>query len=145
MKKAIILFLTLFLLTSCIGQEKETIYLLFEEGAKGNCNYSMFRDGSDLKTSTFIYKKNITEKNVIRFEICTQFFVFDPKVQLKKIVPIEGLKIIDIDYLTNKLHKQGMKFDKKKEFKQIYILEKINEQEYLQYEVLWKDLYINRN
>lgn len=133
-----------FLFFSCSGNaQSETIYLLFEDKKSINCNISPYRDGRNKKeTITHTKKSTLYKKNIV-FKICYQFFVFNPNTNSKKIRTTKPKDIVNINYLTNKLEENYLDTTKEKLFKKIYILEKMNDGSYVQYEVLWKDMYVN--
>lgn len=83
-----------------------------------------------------MYKTNIV------FEICKQFFVFNPDVNTKRTIDTEPKNIVHIDYLLNKLEEDYLN-SKEKLFDKIYVLEKSDDGKYIEYEVLWKDMYFN--
>lgn len=139
MKNIILIFAFITITTSCTAQKQETIYLLFKTDSLGTCNYSKYKDGSDKKELSFKYKKSKVYQKKIRFKICNQYFEFNPDFQTKKVISKNDIKTANIDYLLNKWKENP--FDREKEIKQIYILEDLNNLEYLQYEVKWADLY----
>jgi len=141
----IILTLSFCLFFNCSGNAQgETVYLLFEDNKPVKCHISAYRDGRDKKEVIKTAKKNIFYKKNIIFEICHQFFVFNPDINTKKTIDTKPRNIVHIDYLINKLEEDYLN-SKEKLFKKIYVLEKKSDNEYIEYEVLWKDMYINDN
>lgn len=141
----IIQILSFCLFFNCSGNaQDETVYLLFEDNKPIKCHISYYRDGRDKKEVIKIAKKNIFYKKNIIFEICHQFFVFDPDINTKKTIDTKPKNIVHIDYLINKLEEDYLN-SKEKFFKKIYVLEKIEDDKYIQYEVIWKDMHINDN
>ena len=144
MKKIIIIIFSTLVLTTCSSQEKDIVYLDFKSNNSDTCNISVYRDGRNKKKVTFIYKKDTLKNSQIRFKICNQIFVFNPKNQTKKVVSIDNVNVSTIDYLFNKLEENPFELTKKTVVKKIYILEKMHKKDYMCYEVLWKDSHIEQ-
>lgn len=145
MKKIIVLFSFLSIF-SCSSQEKETVCLIFKPNSSDICNYSMYRDGSNKKESSFKYKK-YSNKNITDFYICHAYFEFNSDKDIPETLndtDIKILNVVDIEYLHNVNHKKYHNTKKQDYFENIFILEKINDQKYIKYRVNWVDRHIEQ-
>ena len=131
------------LLTSC-GEEKETIYLLFEANTEGTCHISAYRDGREKKEVQFTYQKNEKSNNDIRFNICYQTFEYQAQKQTSTKLTTKPNKIVNIDYLLNKWEEQPTTFDRSTAFENIYIVESNADGTYTQYQVNWIEVTENK-
>lgn len=89
-------------------------------------------------------KRKLYQKDIV-FEICRQYFVYEPDVHSKVVITKMPEFVVGIDYLQAALEKRGLNVNKDKLFEKIFIIEKVSEDNYIKYEVVWKDLYINSN
>ncbi|WP_445457311.1 hypothetical protein [Flavobacterium sp. HNIBRBA15423] len=137
-----ILAVTVFALQiSCKAQSNNTVYLYFEDQKEVDC----FRDESDKKSNETVinykgkmFKHSLGEK--IFFNICLERFLLinDTKIEKIKSNTVNKLKTVNFDYFIKRLKESDM-FSKRYVFNKIYFIEKIDENEYLKYEVYWFD------
>ena len=84
----------------------------------------------------FIHKKDLMYKTNVVFNLCNQYFVFDPKKHNKEAIKKESVKsVVSIDYLMRRLEEEYLSSNKEILFKNIYIIEKLKDDEYVKYEV----------
>ena len=125
-------------------KRKKFIYY-FENNKTDTCNKSYYRDGRDKKEVTFTHEKSVMYKTNIVFDMCSQFFVYNPEKHSKEIVEKYPLEYcVNIDYLINLWDEKYLNSSKKTLFKKIYFLEKIDNNEYVKYEVSWTEMHINK-
>jgi hypothetical protein len=139
--KKYLLLLTLFVGTVLFAQEKETVYMVFEYNQPGNCNYTSSK--SEKKIPLSYTQKRHRKVGTTRFIICKNTFMFDFKKDNFEVVDgaeTAKYKIVDIDYLLNKLAENENKTIN--DLFQLYIIEKYQDNSYAKYQVLWeKALY----
>lgn len=127
--------------TSCKAQNKEVIYFHFENQKEVEC----FRDKSDKKNdetqNSYSGKmiKNSDGENVY-FNICSERFLLveNAKKETVKYKTFSNLKTVDFNYFIKKRKETDM-FSKRYIFEKIFFVERINENEYIKYEVYWFD------
>lgn len=138
-KKIWILFLLSIITAS--AQKKETVYLLFEQEAQSNCNYIIQRNKKIIPV-TYTQKRH-RKVNVTRYILCKNTFVFEFQKQDFSVVDVSNTsdyKIVDLDYILTKQKEANYK--NINDLFTIYILEKIENNQFAKYEVVWeKALY----
>ncbi|MGG8498101.1 hypothetical protein ACQY1Q_16975 [Tenacibaculum sp. TC6] len=146
MKSIICLISCLLTCNIIFSQEnKETIYLLFNNDNKKTCKveteFSHDNDGviDGYKTTGKYRKKNT--KNFIYFNICDEKFSFNRKknkVDTCNIYYLKNIKFSTIDYINKKVKSSNLGYlFKNSIFKNIYIIEKISEKTIVKYKVSW--------
>ena len=135
LNKLIISTVFIILFFSCKAQNKDNLYIVFKKKSKEECNYSMYRDGTEKKKITFKFKKyNVLSK--VNFEICNSTFQYDSTKRESQVIEkneVSNFKIVEIDYI-NELYEKSFN-DKPANNKNIFILEEINKSQYIQYPV----------
>lgn len=137
-----------FLVTVCKAQEKKTVYLIFKENEQVNCvKYNSNNNNrQDRSTSTYtgVMKKSENSNKEIVFSMCREklFLVKDTNPEKISTTDVNELDLVKFDYLIEEYIKSDM-FSKRYVFDKIYFIEKINEKEYLKYEVYWEH-YVHR-
>lgn len=130
-----------FIITSCNAQDKETVYLIFNQNEQVDCVKFNNDDRQDKSTSNYtgIMKKKEFINNQITFFICRERFSLSKDTSSEKISTkdVNELNVVKFDYLIDEYIKSDM-FNKRDVFDKIYFLEEINEKEYLKYEVNWE-------
>lgn len=130
-----------FTLTACNAQDKKTIYLIFNQNEQVNCVKFNSQDRQDKSTSTYIgvMIKREYPNSKVNFNICRERFSLIKKTNPEKISirDVNELNVVKFDYLIDEYIKSDM-FNKRDVFEKIYFIEKINEKEYLKYEVNWE-------
>jgi hypothetical protein len=139
--KNLILLLTIFATLNCKPQEKEVVYIIYESGAKKNCDFSMFRDGSNKNKVLYKDQKIIKEDGTIIFIMCKSKFICSSFKNSKTINNIEELNIVDMNYMYSETEKDWPNTAKDLLFRYIYILEKTPKGNYIEYEVKWTDSF----
>lgn len=148
MKHLIILVLCIIGFSSCNSQEKETVYLIFKENNQVNCvkikNKSYKRDDT-LKVKYKGYMRNHGSMKTPSFTICQEKFFLDKKSKIDtvKASSVKKLNIVNFDYFIRRRFETN-KVTKRNVFNKIYFLEKINEEEYIKYNVYWNQSAHNR-
>ncbi|WP_046758701.1 hypothetical protein [Kordia jejudonensis] len=130
--------LTLLLLLStffCFAQkqEKETVYLLFDNMNEDKCNVE---DGSGNSEKLNKYRK-LNDTKISYLIICNEYFAYDykkSKVDTCSINILANLKIVDLAYIEKKKSENVMRYNP---FKKIYIIEKISDTKVIKYDVTW--------
>ena len=117
-------------------EEKETVYLLFDEDNKDSCRIDVEwgEDGDDKVDGYKMVKKYFKEGSVI--SICDEIFLAHKKKDTLFLKEVEN-KLVDFDYIVNK-HDNSNEF-KHHVFKKIYFIEFISEEKVVIYEVTWND------
>lgn len=140
MKKFILL---LFLIGSIqlFSQEKPTFYLLFEEGAKGTCEFRPNVDKNDLINLPYTQKR-YRKVGVTWFFLCKQQFIFEFKTDYFKVISAEEAQKIQkttVQDLLNFRYQNKATQTPQDLVEQIYLVEAIEDNQYAIYGVRWKD------
>lgn len=140
--KNIILLVFFFGSLFLFSQEKSTFYLIFEEGAKGSCEYRPKVDKNTIINLPYIQKR-YRKVGVTWFFICKQQFVFEFKTSEFKVISGEEYKQIEISTIEDLLNFRYQKTPTQTPHElvnKIYLLEAIENNQYAVYAVQWKDL-----
>ena len=134
------LLTTIFLVIICFSTinsqtNKKTAYIMFDADSKETYEYKHPDYDKKSKLVKKYFKKN--EVKNIRFNILGEKFNFLKENEIDTCTTFDKNKFIDILYLI-KQAKNTREF-KHHIFKKIYILEKIECNKYLKYEVIWID------
>lgn len=124
------------------SQEKLTFYLIFEEGAKGSCEYRPKVDKNTIINLPYIQKR-YRKVGVTWFFICKQQLVFEFKTSEFKVISDVEFKQIEISTIEDLLSFRYQKTPTQKPHElvnKIYLLEAIENNQYAVYAVQWKDL-----
>ena len=124
------------------SQENPTFYLLFEEGAKGACEYRPKVDKNATINLAYIQKR-YRKVGVTWFFICKQQFVFEFKTSEFKVISDEEFKQMKISTIEDLLSFRYQKAPTQTPHElvdKIYLLEAIENNQYAVYAVQWKDL-----
>ena len=144
--KILLLFLIVFQFACAQKKERETVYLIFEDGKETNCvklegklrseTKKVKYNGSMLKQGT---------KEAPYFFICREKFplVKDSKVETVDSKEIKKLNVVDFDYFIKERFDSQL-FSKQKVFENIYFLERDNDGNFNKYEVRWRETAHNR-
>ncbi|OIQ30356.1 MAG: hypothetical protein BM564_03020 [Bacteroidetes bacterium MedPE-SWsnd-G2] len=133
-------------MSSCIAQDKQTIYLIFNQNEAVNCikSNSNYRHDKSLTNYKGAMVKSEYPNNKTSFIICKEHFSLIKNTKPQKISKgdVSKLKLVEFEYLIKEYIKSDM-FNKRDVFENIFFIEKINEEEYLKYEVHWEH-YIDK-
>ena len=146
--KTIIVLIAVAIWQTACAQEKETVYLIFEEGSEVNCvkiKSKSYKRGDTLRVK---YVGNMMKRgleNRPHFFVCVEKFLLakNSKIETIKTGDLRELNIVDFDYFIKKRFETN-KVTKRSVFDKIYFLEKIDEDQYLKYEVYWNQSAHNR-
>ena len=137
MKKiSLILFLLNYFFCFSQKQDKEIIYLLFDEHSKEKCKVAV--EGKGYVNMNKYRKEH--EGNIMYFKICNESFTAHKTKSFKdtcSVKALDNLRLVDFDYLIKK-YDSVYEF-KHHVFKKIYFIEKIFKDKIIKYEVNWID------
>ena len=135
MKKIIIMVIIAIQFTSLSQDKRETVYIYIDlKSTKELCN--PIRKSNSFNNQAYNKEENGTK---IVFTICKEKFIFNKKNSFKDISSkhLEKFKIETLSYLLLK-HKMSKSF-KHDVFEKIFLIEKINDDQFRKYEVFWND------
>lgn len=123
-----------------IAQQNKTIYLLFDSKSNEICNIPKSEQGryhGDTKAKRFL--KINTNINEVKFYICKERFLLysNSKNDTCSVKFIEKIKISDIFELKKIVNKENPLYPYKV-FKNIFLIEKINDSTFVKYKVKWQ-------
>jgi len=128
----ILLFISI--LSYSQNEEKEMVYLLFDEKNMEKCTIPV--EGNDY-VNLKKFRKEI-EEEFIYFKICNETFSTHKNVaDTCAINSLNNIKLVDLDYVLTKYNSEN-EF-KHQVFDKIFIIEKISKNKYVNYEVTWVD------
>jgi len=137
-------FILLLFLTGSIqlfSQEKPTFYLLFEEGAKGTCEFRPNPVQNNLINLPYIQKR-YRKVGVTWFFLCKQQFIFEFKTDYFKVISAEEAQKIQkttVQDLLNFRYQNNATLTPQDLVEQIFLVEAIEDNQYAIYGVRWKD------
>ena len=146
--KTTFLLALIFICQIACAQKKETVYLLFKDNNPVNCikieSKSPKRDDT-LRVKYEGYMRNHGNISRPSYVICMEKFLLAKGSKIEKInaSEINKLNIVDFDYFIKRRFETN-KVTKSSVFYKIYFLEKINDNEYMKYEVYWNQSVHNR-
>lgn len=124
----------------CLTQNKETIFLYFDASSKESCNIPQSqKDRYNEKPNLKKFVKIAQKDRNIEFYICKEQFLYrkEDKRDTCKISLLNTIKFSKIDDLMRKVNKVNPLYPDKV-FKNIYIVEKINDSSFVKYKVKWQ-------
>ena len=139
MKKGVILVF-LMCVFSAFSQEKQAVYLIFNQDASATCDYPVRRDPVKKIKLTYTQKRH-RKVNITRFIFCRNIFVFELMKNKFETVDASALlsyKIVTMQDLLAKEEEMEFKKDINALFPEIYLLESIENNQYAKYEIVWE-------
>ena len=139
MKKGVILVF-LMCVFSAFSQEKQAVYLIFNQDASATCDYPVRRDPVKKIKLTYTQKRH-RKVNITRFIFCRNIFVFElmkNKFETVDASALSSYKIVTMQDLLAKEEEMEFKKDINALFPEIYLLESIENNQYAKYEIVWE-------
>lgn len=134
----IICFLFSSMLFHTQQQNKEIVYLLFDEKSEEQCKVAVEGKGY-LNVNKF---RKEFQADYIYFRICDETFSTHKTKTFQdtcSIRALENLKIVNLEYINNNKSKSILKYNP---FQKIFIIEKISNSKMIKHEVAWVDNWI---
>ncbi len=139
MKKGVILVF-LMCVFSAFSQEKQAVYLIFNQDASATCDYPVRKDPVKKIKLTYTQKRH-RKVNITRFIFCRNIFVFElmkNKFETVDASALSSYKIVTMQDLLAKEEEMEFKKDINALFPEIYLLESIENNQYAKYEIVWE-------
>ncbi|MDD2984968.1 hypothetical protein [Flavobacterium sp.] len=139
MKKGVILVF-LMCVFSAFSQEKQAVYLIFNQDASATCDFPVRRDPVKKIKLTYTQKRH-RKVNITRFIFCRNIFVFElmkNKFETVDASALSSYKIVTMQDLLAKEEEMEFKKDINALFPEIYLLESIENNQYAKYEIVWE-------
>jgi hypothetical protein len=138
-----LLNIILFSSLCCFSQKPSDVYIIYKTNKGGMCNESSNREGDNLRKVNFDYKYSNG------FEICYEVFMIKPKTCVDELSQedLKNLNIIDINFFKRKhedLFKNKNIINANTLFPKIFILQEIENEKYLKFQVYWKEYDYSR-
>lgn len=139
MKKGVILVF-LMCVFSAFSQEKQAVYLIFNQDASATCDYPVRKDPVKKIKLTYTQKRH-RKVNITRFIFCRNIFVFElmkNKFETVDASALSSYKMVTMQDLLAKEEEMEFKKDINALFPEIYLLESIENNQYAKYEIVWE-------
>lgn len=137
-KRIIILFILCWF--SSFSQEKQAVYMIFNQDASASCDYPIRKVPLKKIKLTYTQKRH-RKVNVTRFIFCRNIFVFElmkNKFETIEASALSTYKIVTMEDLLAKEEEMEFKKNINELFPEIYLLEAIENNQYAKYEIVWE-------
>ncbi|AXG72268.1 hypothetical protein KORDIASMS9_04537 [Kordia sp. SMS9] len=135
--KIVFILFSISIVFSCSRQEKNDIYILFQDGQSIDCVKPKTNKKAD--TSTINYHGKMHKLDNKTFFFCQERFIKVNKQSTRITVKdMKKMNFVAHSYLYQEHEKRDM-FSKKDTFGTIYIIEQLSAENYMQHQVYWSD------